>query len=170
MKKQELLKLIDGELLEKLFGFCYARTNDSFEAQELCSDIVFALVKAAKADGDINDPYPFIWRVARNVYADFSNDRKRRAELFYEGDPGKVLPFIASHKGDDSGDELLNAVYRRIAFLTKAYREVMILFYLDGLSTAQIAKRQNISESAVRQRLFSARIQVRNEVKELTEN
>lgn len=170
MKKQELLNLIDGELLEKLFSFCYARTSDSYEAQELCSDIVFALVKAAKTDGDINDPAPFIWRVARNVYADFSENRKRRSEMFYEGDPNGVLPFIAAPEENDNNDELLNAVYRRIAFLTKAYREVMILFYLDGLSTAQIAKRQNISESAVRQRLFSARIQVRNEVKEMTEN
>lgn len=31
MKKQELLKMIDEELLEKLFGFCYARTGDSYE-------------------------------------------------------------------------------------------------------------------------------------------
>ena len=170
MKKHELLKLIDGELLEKLFGFCYARTNDSFAAQELCSDIVFALIKAAGADGNISDPYPFIWKVARNVYADFSGDRKRRAELFYEGDPAEVLPFIASPEKNSRDDELLNTIYRRIAFLTKAYREVMILFYLDGLSTAQIAKRQNISESAVRQRLFSARSKVRNEVKEMTEN
>lgn len=36
--KQELLKIIDQELLEKLFGFCYARTRDSQEAQELCSE------------------------------------------------------------------------------------------------------------------------------------
>ena len=51
MKKQELLNYFDDELLDKLFGFCYARTNDSCEAQELCSDIVFALVKTAHTDG-----------------------------------------------------------------------------------------------------------------------
>lgn len=51
---------------------------------------------------------------------------------------------------------MLNTVYRRIAFLNKAYREVMIMYYIDGLSTAEIAKLQNTSEGAVRQRLFSA--------------
>ncbi len=71
MKKQELLKYIDDGLLEKLFGFCYARTNDSYEAQELCSDVVFALVKAANTDGEILDLYSFIWRVAKNVYLCF---------------------------------------------------------------------------------------------------
>lgn len=170
MKKKELLNLIDDALLEKLFAFCYARTNDSYEAQELCSDIVFALVKAANADGEIDKPYPFIWRVARNVYADFSENRRRSMDTFYEGDPEDVLPFIASSEGEDTTDELLGAVYHRIAFLTKAYREVMIMFYIDGLSTAQIAARQNTSEGAVRQRLFSARNKVRNEVEEMTEN
>ena len=38
MKKQDLLKYFDDDLLDKLFGFCYARTNDSYEAEELCSD------------------------------------------------------------------------------------------------------------------------------------
>ena len=61
-------------------------------------------------------------------------------------------------------NELLDAVYRQIAFLTKAYREVMILFYLDGLSTAEIAVRQNISETAVRQRLFSARASLNRQI------
>ncbi len=169
MKKQELLKYFDDELMEKLYGFCYARTNDSYEAQELCSDIIFALVKAANTDGEIMDLYSFVWRVAKNVYADFSKRKRKHTDTFYEGDSEEILPFLADEAHEDDSDELLEAVYRRIAFLTKAYREVMIMFYLDGLSTAEIAKRQNIGESAVRQRLFSAREKVKNEVNEMYE-
>lgn len=169
MKKQELLKIIDDALLEKLFAFCYARTSDSYEAQELCSDILFALVKAANTDGDIDNIYPFIWRVARNVYADFSASRKRHADMFCEGDAAEILPFIAEAANDEDEAALLLAIYRRIAFLTKAYREVMISFYIDGLSTAEIAKRQNTSEGAIRQRLFSARQKVKSEVEEMAE-
>ena len=47
MVKRELLETINDELLEKLYGFCYARTNDSYEAEDLCSDIVLAIIKAA---------------------------------------------------------------------------------------------------------------------------
>lgn len=167
MKKQELLKQFDDDLLDKLFGFCYARTNDSYEAQELCSDIIFALVKAAHTDGEIANLYSFIWRVARNVYADFSNNRRRYADTFYDGDADEVLQFVADKEQEDDSDELLNSVYRHIAFLTKAYREVMIMYYIDGLSTAEIAKLQNTSEGAVRQRLFSARQKIKSEVDEM---
>lgn len=169
MKKQELLKIIDDALLEKLFAFCYARTSDSYEAQDLCSDILFALIRAAHTDGDIENVYPFIWRVARNVYADFSNERSRHAAMLYAGDADEVLPFIADAGCDEDDEARFLAIYRRIAFLTKAYREVMILFYIDGLPIAEIAKRQNTSEGAVRQRLFSARQKVKSEVEEMAE-
>lgn len=169
MKKHKLLNYIDDGLLDKLFGFCYARTSDSYEAQDLCSDIIFALVKAAHTDGEIANVYPFIWRTAQNVYADFSKSRRRRADTFYEGSPEDVLAYIAAPEEDDGSADLLRAVYRRIAFLTKAYREVIIMFYLDGCSTAEIAKRQDTSEGAVRQRLFSARKKVKSEVEKMNE-
>ncbi len=153
MKKRDLLKFFDDDLLDKLFGFCYARTNDSYEAEELCSDIVYALVKAANSDGEIESIYPFIWRVAHNVYADFSNNRRKRTETIYEGGSEEILLQIAEEDYSDDTTELLRSVYRRMAFLTKAYREVMIMFYIDGLSTAQIANAQGTSEGAVRQRL-----------------
>ena len=86
MKKEELLKYVDDDLLEKLFGFCYARTNDSYEAEELCSDVLFAVLKAANTDGEIDAVYPFFWKVARNVYADFSERRKKRSEILYAGE------------------------------------------------------------------------------------
>ena len=169
MKKQDLLNYFDDTLLDKLFGFCYARTNDSYEAEELCSDIIFALVKASKSQGEIESVYPFIWKVARNVYADFSDKRKKHTEKVYEGDSEDILLKLAEEDTSDDTAELLRTVYRRIAFLTRAYREVMILFYIDGLSTAEIAKLQNTSEGAVRQRLFSAREKIKNEVKEMTD-
>lgn len=175
MKKKDLLKIMDNELLDKLFGFCYVRTKDSYESEEFCSDIVFALVKAANGEGEIENPYPFIWRVARNVYADFSDKKRIKSERQYEGNPDDVLPFIADSdsetpfleaEGEDR--ELLANVYRQIAFLTQAYREVMIMYYLDSLSTSEIAFLLGTSEGNIRQRLFSARKKLRNEVETMT--
>ena len=168
MEKKDLLNFIDDGLLEKLYGFCYARTNDSYEAEALCSDIVFALVKAAGTEGTIDDVYPFIWKVARNVYADFSEKRSRRTDLFDSRDPEEALCGIAAAEKEDMS-ETLSLIFRRIAFLTKAYREVMIAFYLDGFSTAAIARRLSVTESTVRQRLFSARQKIRSEVEEMTD-
>ena len=169
MKKQDLLNYFNDELLDKLFGFCYARTNDSYEAEELCSDILYALVKSAQTDGEIQSVHAFIWRVARNVYADFSQKRRKKTETTWTGDAEELFLTLADEEAADDTKELLTNIYRRIAFLTKAYREVMISFYIDGLSTAQIAARQGVSEGAVRQRLFSARQKIKSEVEEMAE-
>lgn len=91
MQKKELLNCFNDELLDRLFGFCYARTDDSYEAQELCSDIIFALVRAAHTDGEITSLYPYVWRVARNVYADFLEKRRRRSETFYDGERDSAI-------------------------------------------------------------------------------
>ena len=110
MKKQDLLNYFDDTLLDKLFGFCYARTNDSHEAEELCSDIIFALVKASKSEGEIESIYPFIWKVARNVYADFSNNRRKHTEKVYEGDSEDILLKLAEEDSSDNTAELLRNV------------------------------------------------------------
>lgn len=169
MKKKELLQIIDNELLDKLFGFCYARTSDSYEAEELCSDILFALVKAADSEGEIENMYPFIWGVAHNVYADFSKRRRLEAERFYEGNPeDELLKIACAECAEEDEDELyLKSIYRSIAFLGKAYRGVMIAYYLDNQPIAEIARAQGISETAVRQRLFVARNTIKSEVNDM---
>lgn len=40
---------------------------------------MFERIKAADTDGKIANLYPFVWRVAQNVYADFFDRRRRRA-------------------------------------------------------------------------------------------
>lgn len=176
MKKSELLKIMNQELLDKLFGFCYARTADSHEAEELCSDIVFALVRAAQAEGEIGELYGFIWRVARNVYADFSEKKRKRAERSFAGNPEDELLLVvapdtvetlweASFTEDEDAYQL-RRIYRQISFLTKAYRDVMVGFYLDGLSVKEIAAIYGVKETTIKQRLFSARNLIRQELDE----
>ena len=158
MKKQELLNMIDESLLDKLYGYCYPRTRDSYAAEELCSDIVYAIVKAANRDGEIDEPYAFIWRVARNVYADYCQKRSQSDAYGYMGDPDDALATIASDEDGDSNAyvQLLPDVYRRIAYLTRAYREVMIAFYwtasrLRKLPASRACARTPFASDSIRQ-------------------
>lgn len=47
MKISETLKLLnDKDFLDKIYHFSYHRCNSSFEAEDLCSDIVLAVISA----------------------------------------------------------------------------------------------------------------------------
>lgn len=166
MKKQEILEHIDVELINKVLGFCHEHTDDGYEAQELCSDIIYVLVKTAHTDGEIADLDPLIWRVARNEYFDFMEHKKRHQEVFCQGNPEEILALV-SEEDEEESSRLLETIYRQMAFLTRIYREVMIQFYIDGLSIADIARIRNTTEANVRQKLLWARGKVKHGVKDM---
>jgi len=178
MKKSELLRYIDQDLLDKLYGFCYHRTPSSHAAEELCSDIVFELVKSANSEGEIGEGevHAFIWRVARHVLADWFDNKNRKDSRTATGDPDGLFALLSDE--DDTEEqqtrerdrETLRRIYRRIANLTAAYRTVMIAYYLDGTPVREIAKRVGATETTVRQRLFAARETIRKEVTTMETN
>ncbi|MBQ8309695.1 MAG: sigma-70 family RNA polymerase sigma factor [Clostridia bacterium] len=173
MKKEELPKLLNRSFLDDLYGYCYRRTSDSHEAEELCSEIVFAIVKAGNRESEIADAVSFAWKIAHNVYADYAKRRRVRSERMISDDPHEILINIAEE--DDSEQrredgERLQQVLREISFLSRAYRRVMIWYYLDGLPIAEIASRLGITQNTVRQRMFSARNTIRKEVTNMDYN
>ncbi len=174
MKKSELLKRIDNELLEALTGFSYKRTSNSVEAQELCSDIVFEIIKAANTDGEISSDNAFIWAIAKKTYAGYiakkSSERLKTSD-FADYENKSEASYNQSFVDDcDADSEQLNLIYREISFLTKAYRDVMVSYYLEEKSIKTIAKEQNVSENTIRQRLFAARENVKKGVNMETVN
>ena len=167
MKKQDLATLLDNKMLDKLFGFCYFRTNNHYEAEDLSSEIVLEIIKQSRTDGDIDNPETYVWRIARNVYAKYAEKRKIERSHAYQGDPLDVLIDAVDEEYDDREDENLKKIFRSISFLSRSYRDVMVSYYFDGKTTAEIAKELNIKETTVRQRLFNARNIIRNEVENM---
>lgn len=89
------------------------------------------------------------------MYADYSNNKRKYDDTFYIGDDAEgVLQRFAEDKEQEDDSEVLRMVHRRISFLTRAYREVMIMYYIDGLSTSEIANRQGTSEGARSSKTF----------------
>ena len=82
MNRQHLLNCIDKTMLDNLYGFCYRRTSDHYEADELCSDILLAVAAASARGGEISDPTAFLWKIAHTVYADFSEPFRAYYEKF----------------------------------------------------------------------------------------
>lgn len=174
MKTNEILKLIgDKEFLDKIYQFSYRRCNTSYEAEDLCSDIILTVISAVHKQEQIENFYAFVWTVARRVYADFCENRTKLRQVYSED----TLNFELSEKEnwidrlieETSDRETLKRIFAEIAFLAKAYREVMVLYYLDEMKVKDISKKLNISETTVKQRLFFARNTVRKEVEIMNE-
>lgn len=169
----EVLKLLnDREFLDSLYGFAYKRTNNSYEAEDLCSDIIITVISAVHKNSDINNSYAFVWTIARRVYADFSEKRRISISTGITAEySDEVL-----NAGSDSIDEYIEnendrlqlmQIMREIMFLSKIYRDVCVMYYLDEMKISDIAKRLAINESAVKHRLYSARETIRKGVEKM---
>ena len=174
MKTNEILQLIGEQVfLDKVYQYAYRRCNTSHEAEDLCSDIILAVISAVHKQEHIDNFYAFVWTIARRVYADFSEKRSRAQQTVSIENEELSLPAKANEIDqfieETAQREELRRIFREIAFLSKANREVMVLYYLDEMKVADIACKLGISESAVKQRLFSARNTVRKEVETMSE-
>lgn len=169
----EVLELLnDKEFLDNLYGFAYKRTNNSYEAEDLCSDIIFTVMHAIHKNSNINNSYAFVWTVARRVYADFSEKRRIRANTGIITEYSDEVLNVRSDSIDEyienESDKLqLRRIMREIMFLSKIYRDVCIMYYLDEMKISEIAKRLDLTESAVKHRLHSARETIKKGVKKM---
>lgn len=174
MKTNETLKLLDDkDFLDKIYHFSYHRCNTSFEAEDLCSDIILAVISAIHKQECIENFYAFVWTIARRVYADHCEKRNAERQVFSIENSDLMLASkeneIEEFVEEAAEQEQISRIFKEIAFLSKAYREVMVMFYIDELKVKEIATRLNINETTVKQRLFSARNSVRKEVETMSE-
>ena len=176
MCAEDAIKYVDDkEFLNKLYGFAYKRCRSSQEAEDLCSDIVYALLKSIRKNPGIENFYAFAWTIAHRVYADYSEKRRFTSERIISfGYSDEIVnsdcdPIDEYLKFTDD-ERQISLIKREIAFLSKTYRDVMVMYYLDEMKTADIAKSLGISETAVKQRLFSARNTIKKEVNKMETN
>lgn len=174
MKTNETLKLIgDKAFLDKIYQFSYRRCNTSHEAEDLCSDIIFAVLTAVRNQESIENFYAFAWTIARRVYADFSEKRNQmrqtvsieNSDMMLSAKEDEIDNFIE----EITEQEQIKRIFAEISFLSKAYREVMVLYYIDEMKVKDIALKLGIHETTAKQRLFSARNTVRKEVETMNE-
>lgn len=174
LNAKEALALIgEQEFLDKIYHFSYSRCHTSHEAEDLCSEIIVKVLAAVQRAQGITHFYAFVWTIAHRVYADYCERRRKSAEQISL----ENLDFNnLQHMQNEIDDLIEEAVQKKqlqkimgtIAFLSKGYRDVMVLYYLDGYKVEEIASMLNLSVTTVKQRLFSARNSVRKEVEEVS--
>lgn len=170
MQTEEAIQLLDDPtFLETLFAYAYKRCSNSHEAEDLCSDILVALLHSIRKQPAIDHFYGFVWTIAHRVYADFCEKRKLRTAAAYYSDEAmnSTVDTIEQLINNDYDAFILKRIQREIAFLSKIYRDVMVMYYLDERKTSDIARTLGILETTVKQRLFSARNTIRREVEKM---
>ena len=161
---EKLISEFADNYMEKVFYFCLKKTGDRLEAENLVQDIALNII-AALNKGTVPTNFPaWVWRIARNRYCAWADDKHKNAEFMIGTDIGD---YEIDDKSEGALDKMIRheqtALLRReLAFIRSEYRELIVAYYIENKSVRDIATSFSLSESAVKQRLY----RIRNILKE----
>lgn len=150
------LEQLITENMKSIFGFALTRLGNVTEAEDLASDILYAIIRSEKNLKDEERFYGFMWKISENVYMEYlrkkTKNSRRTAELD-ENTPDESESFSE----EIIKKEELNFLRRELSLLSKQYRDVTVLYYIENLSCSEVAKKLHISTEMVKYYLFRAR-------------
>jgi len=146
----ELVRLSHGALL----AHAARLVNDWTAAEEVVQEAWIAIVRGI---GLLNEPAAFKYWTYRIVGRECANWVKHRQRARRDG-TDHALPSIA---GQQPAPHDLDGLRIAMSALSVAHREVLALYYLEGMSIQQIAESLATNEGTIKSRLHYAREQLR---------
>ncbi|REK56092.1 MAG: hypothetical protein C6W55_07815 [Thermobacillus sp.] len=148
--------------LEKLYYFALRKTGSRHEAEDLAQEIAVQALASLAGGSRPADFDRWLWAVARNRYARWAKERRRRSADVHDE---RVL----SAQTDDSPSAEASlvrageiaALRRELALLTAEYRDIVVAYYFAGERIADIAARLGVPEGTVKRRLHDCRKTIR---------
>lgn len=157
----------DRDAFERLFRAYEARllryflrlVRDRPNAEELTSDVLFEVWK--RADGFRGDARPSTWIFGIAHHKGVSALRRRRPETAAEETASEIEDPAPSPEDRAAGAERWRRLEEGMATLSPEHREVLELFYAEGLSVREVARVQGCPPGTAKTRLFHARQRLR---------
>ena len=152
MKNETLERLIKkhyNEALLYVYSFCHNRALSEDIVQE-------SFMRAFRSVDEEKDGFKYwLFKVCRNCYFDYLRKNKRVSGMESDvADENESIDSVIQK-------EEYRALYKAISLLKDGYREVVRLFYFDGMSVKEIASITDSSIDNVKIQLYRARLKLK---------
>lgn len=146
---QEMFARLYQTYVDRIYRYVYFRVADDNLAEDITAQIFLKVWEKLDSYQPGQSPFmAWIYRIARNTVIDYYRTKKFTVSV------ENVRPVELSH--DDEVDEKLDVqvqsqkLHAALRELTKEQRQVLILKFVDGLSTTEIAKQLKKKTGAIR--------------------
>ncbi len=155
MKKKEVLDYVEYTL-----KYAEYKCGTSEDAKDISQEVLLEMLVAIEKGQKISSPKAWISSVVNNKYMDILRRKYKRREVYYD------VAYEEITYNDDILDKMIDSqeyvqVRKRIAYLTKIYREVIIRYYFNRQSIKAIAEDLRIPQNTVKSRLDVGRKHIR---------
>ena len=155
---EELIRDFTENYMGKVFYFCLRKTNDSYEAEDLASDITLSVISALSKNLVPRNFSAWVWQIARNQYSKWAAGKSKKLKRTESTDvDGFDVEDDYRFEETLVTEELLLLVKRELAFISSDYRDILVAFYIDDRKIRDIAASLKLPEGTVKTKLFRAR-------------
>ncbi|MDE7282990.1 MAG: RNA polymerase sigma factor [Lachnospiraceae bacterium] len=156
--------------IDKVYAYAVKRTFTEEEAADLSQEILFTAVKGLPSLREESSFEPWLWGIAGNVTKSFRRKQGKQRAMYSYDMPDDISDSGGLEQENEELEELYGHLRKSISMLSAMYRDIIILFYYDNLSTKTIAERLGIPEGTVTWRLSEARRKLKKECIKMEES
>lgn len=149
--------------MDVLYKTALTKTRDADLAEDFVQETYLHTLSALARGAKIQNPKAYLLSVLRNRFFMDLRKRYKISTIYYDEMP-EELSCEENPSDTVIQSEEMKAIRRELSFLSKTYRDVMVLYYMKNQSVAQIAKTLSIPKGTVLSRLDVGREKVRKGV------
>lgn len=133
-----------------VLGLCLAHTRTIHDGEDLMQEVFVKALRKFHTLRNRRSARAWLMQIARRTCIDY----------YRRSVPEEQLPDSIAAPAQSDDPKRTERLYRAISQLPETFREPIMLYYINGRSSATVARNLGISESAVRSRLSRARLRL----------
>lgn len=149
--------------IDFLLNAALQKCGNIYDAEDLTQEVLLAALAFLEKGNTIQDVRAWLLTVLNRRFNDMLRKKYRQPTVFIGCDFDLVGGIAAETltETDMAADEEAWNLRREVAYLAKNYREVIVRYYMEGQSIAEIAAALGIPQGTVKSRLHFGREQIR---------
>lgn len=150
---------------KNVYNLAYRMTGNREDAMDVTQEVMFRAYRAL-ASFEPDRPFlPWIYRITWNICADRGRKKGRspQEDSMDEMEEGAARLPSSSPSPDDEYEhkEIAGVLEKAIAELPDGYRELIVMFHMDGLSIKEVSNVTGMKETVIKNRLYRGRQMLR---------
>ena len=144
--------------VDKIYYFYLKKTGNADETNDLTGEAALEVIKALSSGANPTSFNAWVWAIVNNRYARWANRKHIRLQ---NEEPTELeeLDIASGELPEDKVlyDEQINELRRELSLIYKDYRDIIVAYYVENESIAEISKKLSIPQGTVKTKLFKGR-------------
>jgi len=162
---KEAFAVLVQQYSKNIYNLAYRMTGNREDAMDVTQEVLFRAYRALASFQPDKPFLPWVYRITWNICADRGRKigRSLPEDSMDEMEEGaaRIASSTPSPDATYEQKELSDVLKATIAELPEGYRELIVMFHVDGLSIKEVSEVTGMKETVIKNRLYRGRQMMR---------